>query len=159
MHVRSAGYAGNKYSGTSIKGLSQYSPNVKDTIKITSLQRTLCKAPKIYFPIVLIHFHLRRVDNLSTVDKLAGPNVSFIEKFHCKQISSSSAPMPAWCLPAKLFHTPRTVYTVPHLHLFIYIHTVIVYSMCICVYKCMTFYEYANMSICMYVCMYVYMYV
>ena len=34
------------YNGTSIKGLSQ----------ITSLQRTLSKAPKLDFPIVLIHF-------------------------------------------------------------------------------------------------------
>ena len=30
----------------------------KDTIEITSLQRTICKAPKIDSPIVLIHFHL-----------------------------------------------------------------------------------------------------
>ena len=29
---------------------------IKDTIEITSLQRTLCKAPKVDFPIVLIHF-------------------------------------------------------------------------------------------------------
>ena len=34
------------------------------------------------FPIVLIHFS-PRVDSLSTMDKLAGPNVSFIERFHC----------------------------------------------------------------------------
>ena len=36
------------------------------------------------YPMVVIHFfYLRRVDNLSTVDKLAGPNVSFIQRFHC----------------------------------------------------------------------------
>ena len=38
---------------------------------------------KTGYPMVIIQFHLRRVDNLSTVDKLAGPNVSFRHKFHC----------------------------------------------------------------------------
>ena len=36
------------------------------------------------YPMVVIHFfYLRRVDNLSTVDKLPGPKVSFIQRFHC----------------------------------------------------------------------------
>ena len=52
---------------------------MKDTVQTTSLQRTLPTAPKVDFPIVLIHFHFRRMDNLSTVDELAGPNVSFEE--------------------------------------------------------------------------------
>ena len=41
------------YSGTSI---NTWTLRIKDTIEITSLQRTLSKAPKIDFPIVLIHF-------------------------------------------------------------------------------------------------------
>ena len=32
---------------------------------------------------MFIHYHLQRVDNLSTVDKQAGPSVSFIRRFHC----------------------------------------------------------------------------
>ena len=44
---------------------------------------TLFKAPKIDFPIVLIHFSPLKVDNLSTVDKFAGPNVSFLKRAHC----------------------------------------------------------------------------
>ena len=75
-------------------------PLLKDThnkghhkyyLDITSLQRTCSKEPKIDFPIVLIHFHLWRVDNLSTVDKLACSNVSFIERSHftCAVFTSS----------------------------------------------------------------------
>ena len=54
---------------------------MKDTIEITSLQRTLSKAPILSFPILLIIF--TSVNNLSMVDKLPGPNLSFIERFHC----------------------------------------------------------------------------
>ena len=56
-------------------------PN-KDTIEITSL-RTLCKAPKIGLPMVLIHFPPLKSGQPLSVDKLVGPNVSFIEMFHC----------------------------------------------------------------------------
>ena len=41
---------------------------------------------KMGYPMVVIHFYIRRVDNLSTVDKLAVPNVSFIQRFHCSTL-------------------------------------------------------------------------
>ena len=54
-------------------------PWIKDTIEIASLQRTLSKAPKVDSSIFIILFHLWRVDNLSTVDKILGPNVYFMK--------------------------------------------------------------------------------
>ncbi len=38
--------------------------------------------PKRY-RIIALRSDLREEDNLSIVDKMAGPNVSFIRRFHC----------------------------------------------------------------------------
>ena len=59
------------YSGTSNKR-----PSEKGT---TSLQRTLLNAPNY----TTMQINLREEDNLSTKDKIAGPNVSSIRKFLC----------------------------------------------------------------------------
>ncbi len=39
------------------------------------------KDPKFSFPVAFLD--LREEDNLSIVDKMAGPNVSFIQRVHC----------------------------------------------------------------------------
>ena len=48
-----------------------------------SLQRTLFSAPNI--------FNLREEDKLLTKDKIAGPNVSFIRRFHCNDSREANA--------------------------------------------------------------------
>ena len=60
------------YSGTSDKGHSE-----KGT---TSQQRMQFWTP---FPQQQFIFNLKEEDNLSTEDKMAGPEVSFIRRFHC----------------------------------------------------------------------------
>ena len=65
---------------------------LKDTIEITSTQRTLCMAPKIDFPIVLIHF-----SPLKSGQPLYGgqiswyQRVSFIERFNCIHVHACVA--------------------------------------------------------------------
>ncbi len=61
---------------------------IKDTIEITSIQRTMFNVPNGDFPIVLILLFLTLIkDYLSTKDKMAikqwVPNVSVIRRFHC----------------------------------------------------------------------------
>ena len=57
---------------------------IQDSMGTTSLQRTLFEAPNIDSPMLFIHFHLWRVDNLSTVDILAGSNASFTKRSHIR---------------------------------------------------------------------------
>ena len=33
----------------------------------------------------VVHYNLQREDNLSIKGKMAGPNMSIIQRFHCKQ--------------------------------------------------------------------------
>ena len=81
------------YSGTSDKGLSE--------IGTTSQLRTQFWTP---FPWQQFIFNLRAEDNLSTEAKMAGPKVSFTQRFHC---------IPA--LPWKTLksHTHTHTYTPP----------------------------------------------
>ena len=62
-------------------------PRLKDSLNkghhiTTSLQRKHSKKPKIEFPIVLIHFSPPNSGQLPYSGQLAGPDVSFIERFH-----------------------------------------------------------------------------
>ena len=61
------------YSRTSNKG-----PSEKGTTSIPTKDTSPCP-----FPIAFMHFNLRKEDNLSIKDKMAGPKVSFIWRFHC----------------------------------------------------------------------------
>ena len=48
-----------------------------------SLQRTVLEAPKMGYPMVVIHFSpLKSGQPLYSGQKLAGPNVSFRQRFH-----------------------------------------------------------------------------
>ena len=59
---------------------------MEDTIESISLQKDTFGGTKNGLSYGSNTFlHLRRVDNLSTVDKLAGPSVSFRQRFHCIQ--------------------------------------------------------------------------
>ena len=70
------------------------------------------------FPIVLIHF--------STVDKLAGPNVSFTKRFHCiRTIMIYSTSLLVHTYVCTYFTV--LVYTyVPYVHMYLYIHDIAV---------------------------------
>ncbi len=61
------------YSGTSNKG-----PTEKGTDNLST--KDTSNIPKSVYA---IHFNLRKEDNLSTRDKMAGPKVSLTRRFHC----------------------------------------------------------------------------
>ena len=60
-----------------VEPLIKNTPNKRKNLSMTHL------VPKVHFPIILVHFNLRREDNLSIKDKMPGPNVSIIWTFHC----------------------------------------------------------------------------
>ena len=47
------------------------------------IEKLLNKGHRGDFSTILVHFDLRREDNLSIRDKLADPNVSIIQRFRC----------------------------------------------------------------------------
>ncbi len=44
---------------------------------------TLSISPTVYIHMKLIHFQFRKEDSLPTKDKMAGPEVSYTQWFHC----------------------------------------------------------------------------